>query len=90
MVEHAVGQGLLVGEGLEHAVLDGVFGNEVDDGDRAGLVFAPGAGDALLQLGGVPGQVAIDDDAGVLKIQARRAGIGAEEDAAVRVGLEEH
>ena len=87
-VEHAVGQGLLVGERVQHAVLDGVLGDQVDDRDRAGLVLAPGAGDALFELGRVPGQVAVDDDAGVLEVQARRAGIGAEEDAAVRVGLE--
>ena len=82
-VEHAVGEGLLVGERAEHAVLDGLLGDEIDDGDRAGLVFAPGAGDALLQLGGVPGQVAVDDDAGVLEVQARGARIGAEKDAAI-------
>src|ERR1035441_5236287 len=65
-VEHAVGQGLLVGERAQHAMLDGILRYEIDDCDGARLVLAPGAGDALFQLGGVPGQVAVDDDAGVL------------------------
>ena len=83
-VEHAVGERLLVGERFEHAVLDRVLRDEIDDGDRAGLVLAPGAGDALFELGRIPGQVAIDDDAGVLQVQAGAPRIGAEKDAAVR------
>ncbi len=35
-VEHAVGQGLFVRERVQHAVLDGVFRHQVDDGDRRG------------------------------------------------------
>ena len=61
---------------------------EVDDGDGFGLVLAPGAGDALFELGGIPRQVAIDHHAGGLQIQAGRAGVGAEKDAAPRVVLE--
>jgi hypothetical protein len=80
-VEHAAGEILFVGQAAEHAVFDGVFGDEVDDRDGAELVFAPGAGDALFELGGVPGEVAVDDDAGVLEVEADAAGIGAEEEA---------
>src|ERR1035441_5247123 len=43
-VEHAVGQGLLVRERAQHAVLDGLLRDEIDDRDRARLVLAPGAG----------------------------------------------
>ena len=50
-----------------------------------GLVLAPGAGDALFESGGVPGQVAVDDDAGVLEVEPDAARVGAEEEAAVRV-----
>ena len=66
-------------------MLDGVLGDEVDDGDGARLVLAPGTGDPLLELGGIPRQVAVDDDAGVLEIKADAAGIGAEEKAAVGI-----
>ena len=52
------------------------------------LVLAPGAGDALFELGRVPGQVAVDDDAGVLEVEADAAGVGAEEDAAVGIVAE--
>ena len=52
------------------------------------LVFAPGAGDALFEPRGVPRQVAVDDDAGVLQVEADAAGIGAEEQAAIRVVAE--
>ena len=81
-VEDAFGETGLCGEGAEHGVLDGVFGDEVDDGDGAELAFAPRAGDALLELGGIPRQVTIDDDAGVLEIESHAARIGAEEEAA--------
>ncbi len=88
MVQHAVGQRLLVGQRLQHAMLDRVFRDEIDDGDGAGLMFAPGAGDALFELGRIPRQIAIHDHAGVLEVQPGRAGIGAEKHAAVRVALE--
>ncbi len=87
-VEHAFGKVHFVGESFEHGVLDGVFGDEIDDGDGAGLMFPPGAGDALFELCRVPGEVAIDDDAGVLEVEADAAGIGAEEEAAVRIVAE--
>src|SRR5439155_10345079 len=73
---------------LEHAVLDGVFGNEVDDGDRSSLVLAPGARDALLEFGRVPWQVAIDHHAGGLQVQPGAAAVRAEKNPAVRVVLE--
>ena len=69
-------------------MLDGIFRNEMNDGDRPGLVLAPGAGDALFEPGRVPGEVAVDDDAGVLQVKPGAAGIGAQEDAAARVVFE--
>ena len=87
-IEHAFGKRALVGKSFQHLVFKGVLGNKVDDRNGARLELAPGAGDALLQFGGVPGQIAIDDHAGVLQIQAGRTGIGAEENAALGVGLE--
>src|ERR1035441_4838069 len=44
-VQHAVSQGLLVGERAQHAMLDGIFRDEIDDCDRARLVLAPAPGD---------------------------------------------
>jgi hypothetical protein len=69
-------------------VFNSVFGDKVDDGDGAALIFAPGAGDALFELRRIPGQVAVDDDTGVLEIEANAAGVGAEEKAAVCVVAE--
>lgn len=69
-------------------MLNGVFRDEIDDRDRPRLMFAPGSGDALLELRGIPRQVAIDDDIGVLKIQAGRARVGAQKNAAFGVILE--
>src|ERR1039458_3900690 len=71
-VEHAVGQGLLVGERAQHAMLNGILRDEINDCARARLVLAPGAGDALFQLGGVPRQIAVDDHAGVLDRKSTR------------------
>ena len=68
-------------------MLDGLFRNQMNDCDRPCLVLAPGSGDPLLQPRRVPGEVAIDDHARVLEIQARGARIRAEKDAAVRVSL---
>ena len=73
--------GLVVGFGF----FGEIGGDEIDDGDRATLMFPPSAGDALFKAGGIPRQVAIDDDAGVLKIESYAAGVGAERQAAVRV-----
>ena len=87
-VENAFGQGHLAGERAEHRVLEGILGDQVDDGDRARLVLAPGSGDALFEPGGIPGEVAVDNDAGVLEVQPHAAGIGAEEEAVVRIVAE--
>ena len=66
-------------------MFEGVLGDEVDDGDGAALMLPPGAGDPLFEASGVPREVAIDDDAGVLEIEAHAAGVGAEKQAAGRV-----
>src|SRR5260221_22335 len=87
-IQHAIGQGLFVGKRFEHALLDGFLRNEVDHRDRAGLVLAPGAGDALFEFRRVPGQIAVDDDTGVLQVQSGRPGVSAQKDAAGRVRLE--
>lgn len=87
-VEDIVGEALFHCEGFEHAVFDGALGDEVDDLDGLFLAFAPGAGDALFELGGIPGEVAVDDDAGVLQVEAGSAGFGAEDDFAVGILFE--
>lgn len=84
-VEHASGQFHLLGKRGEHSVFDGIFGDEVDDRDRADLVFAPRAGDALFQLGGIPREVAIDDDAGILEVEPDSARVGRKKESAVRI-----
>ena len=56
-VQHAVGEGLLGVQQVQDRMLDGVFSDQIDHAHRAALIFAPGASDALLQLGGIPGQV---------------------------------
>jgi len=43
-VQDAIGEGALVGEGVQHTMLDGVFGDQIDHGDRAGLVCGGGFG----------------------------------------------
>src|SRR5207247_4140905 len=42
-LQHAIGKSLFVREGLEHPLLDSLFRNQINDGNRPGLVFAPGA-----------------------------------------------
>ena len=81
-------QRLFGGERAEHALFDGGFADEIDYRDRARLVFAPGAGNALFEFGWIPRQIAVDDHAGVLEVEAGAAAIGAEKDAAIRIGLE--
>src|SRR6266576_1265516 len=49
-VENAVSERLLVRERFEHALFDGIFGDQIDHRDRAGLVLALGAGDALFEF----------------------------------------
>ena len=87
-VEHAVGQRLLVPEQMQDAVLDRSFADEIDDGDRARLVLAPGAGDALLELRRIPRQIDIDDGARRLQVQPDAAAVGREEQPAGGVLLE--
>ena len=89
-IQHAVGESLFHRERLEHAVLDGFLGDEIDHGDGTLLMLPPGTRNALLEFRGVPRQVAIDDHAGILQIQTGTAALGAEQDAAVRVLLERH
>ena len=67
-VQHTVSERLLIRESLEHALFNRVAGDQVDHRHRAGLMFAPGAGNPLFQFRRVPGQVAVDDDAGILQI----------------------
>ena len=62
--------------------------DQVDDVTGRGLVLAPGAGDALLELGRIPRQIEIHDHAGGLEVQAEAAGVRGEEQAAVRIALE--
>ncbi len=69
-------------------MFDGVLGDEVDDSDGAGLVLAPCTGDALFKLGWVPREIAVHDDAGDLEVEADAAGIGAEEEAAIGIVME--
>lgn len=66
-------------------MLDRVLGDEVYPRDGAELILPPGAGDPLFELGGVPRQVAIDDDAGMLEVEPDATRVGAEEEPAVRV-----
>lgn len=87
-VQDAIRQCLLVCQGLEHALLQRPPRDQVDDRDALGLVLPPGPRDALLQLRRIPGQVAVDDDAGILKVEPGAAAVGAQEHAAVRVRLE--
>lgn len=49
-------------------MLNRVFGDQVNDADGFCLMLAPGARDALFQFGGIPREIAIDDDARVLKV----------------------
>ncbi len=84
-IEHAVGQRLLVGQRLQHAVLHGLLGDKMDGGHGAGLVLAPGAGDARFELGRIRGQIAVHHHAGILQVQARGAGVGAEQHATIRI-----
>ena len=71
-VEHAVGQRLLLTEQMQDLVLDRILADEIDHRDRARLVLAPGARDALLELGRVPRQVDVHHRARDLQVEARR------------------
>ena len=72
-------------QGIEHAFLDRIFGNQVDDLHRGWLAMTVGAGDALFKNGGVPRQVKVDDQAGGLQVETHAARVGGEEDPAVGV-----
>ena len=48
-------------------MLDRILGDEVDHRDRAHLLLAPGAGDALFELGRIPRQVEIDDQLAICR-----------------------
>ena len=89
-VEHAVGQRLLGAEQMHHAVLDRILADEIDDRHAARLVLAPGACDALLELGRVPRQVDVHDRARHLQIEADAAAVGRQEQPAGGVLLEAH
>ena len=52
------------------------------------LSLAPSAGDALLEFCGIPRQIDVDDETGVLEVEACAAGLGGEENPAVRVFFE--
>ena len=51
----------LGGEGVEHVLFDGVFGDEVNNLHRRWLSVTMGAGDALFEHGGIPREVKVDD-----------------------------
>ena len=51
------------------------------------LTHAVGAGNSLFEDGRVPGQVEVDDGVGRLQIQARRTGVGGDEQPTVGVRL---
>lgn len=76
-------------ESLQHPLLDCVFRDQVNYGDGARLMFAPGPGDPLFQPGRIPWEVTIDHHARILQIQPGTPRIGAQEDPAVRIALEQ-
>src|SRR5262245_9103681 len=59
-IQHAIGQRPLIGERFEHALLDCIFRNKINDRDRTRLMLAPGPRDPLFELGWIPGQIAVD------------------------------
>ncbi|MPM92162.1 hypothetical protein SDC9_139297 [bioreactor metagenome] len=87
-IENSIGQSLLALQRGKHSMLDSVFGDQVDYRDVASLMLAPRARNPLLQFGGIPRQVAIHHDARILEVQSRRSRIGAEEEAALKIGFE--
>ena len=77
------GKNVLLGsQRVQHAFLDGVFGDQVDDLHRGELAVTVGAGNTLFEHGGIPGQVEVDDQAGSLQVQSDAARIGGKKDAA--------
>ena len=57
----------------------------MNDRDRPRLMLAPSSGNPLLQPRRVPGEIAVDNHAGGLKVKACAAGIGAQENPAARI-----
>ena len=74
----------LCAEQVQHLVLDRILADEIDDGHRAGLVLAPGARDALLELRRIPRQIDIHDRARRLEVEPDAAAVGREEQPAGR------
>ena len=83
-IEHAVGQRLLVGQRVEHAVLDGVLGDQVDHGDGRVWCLRQARAMRCSSLAGFQGRSQLMTTLAVCRLSPVRAGVGAEEDAAVR------
>ena len=72
----------------QHALLDAVARHQVEHLHRPMLAHAVDASDALLQHRRVPRHFQVDDRVRRLQVQARAAGVGAEEHPTVRVVAE--
>ena len=82
--EHALEELELLGEQLEDALVGLVLPvEEVDDDDVVLLAVAVAAADALLDALRVPRQVVVDDQRAELEVDALRAGLGGDHDAAL-------
>ena len=76
----------LEGKERQHPLLDRSLGHEIDDIDTVRLPQAVHPTDALLEHGGIPGQIHVDDrGGGMLEIQAYAAGIRRQEHPAARI-----
>jgi hypothetical protein len=60
----------------------------MDHVDRVGLAEAVDSSDPLLEAGGIPWRLKIDDRRGCLEVQANASRIRREENAALRVAPE--
>src|SRR6202162_6715866 len=69
-------------------MLNRVLSYKIDHRYGPRLILAPSACDPLFQLGRVPGEVTVNNDAGILQVQTYPAGVRAEKYAALRVTLE--
>ena len=72
----------------QQALFDGAFGDQHVHLHRLLLAHAVGPADALFEHRRVPRQIDVDHRVGRLKIQARRAGVGGDEQPAARIVLE--
>jgi hypothetical protein len=93
-VEDAAAQRLaldfeLLEQALEHVALAGLGRDHVPQVADLGLADAVDAAEALLQAVGVPRQVVVDHQVGVLQVHAFAGGVGGEQHAAVRVVAEQ-